>query len=315
MKITRYIWLCLIFLETGNAFAQEKIEARPYTVQTTYRKLKKYYPHITPVEELRDDAITTSENITYRKINGTCLQMDIYRPAEKIKGGTPAILLIHGGGWISGSRENQKAMARCLAKAGFVTATVSYRLSSEASYPAAVLDIKAAVRWLRKKAGKYAIDPGKIAILGTSAGAQLATLVGVTPENGLFREGKPKYSDRVQAIINVDGIVSFIHPEAEEGKYAAYWLGGPKAENVQKWKEASPLEYVDENTPPALFVNSAQPRFHAGRDDMIKIMEKHGIYSEVHTIPGSPHSFWLVQPWFEETLNYNIAFLKKVFKK
>ncbi|MGS2764244.1 alpha/beta hydrolase fold domain-containing protein [Sinomicrobium sp. M5D2P9] len=296
-------------------FAQEKIEAQPYTVQTTFEKLRKYYPTVTPVAELHDDGVIARENITYRKVDGIWLNMDIYTPAGKEKESTPAILLVHGGGWVSGTKENQRVMAQCLAKNGFVAATVSYRLSSQAPYPAAVLDIKAAVRWLREKSGTYGIDPDRIAISGASAGAQLATLVGVTPGNPLYKEGKSRYSDAVQAIINTDGIVSFVHPEAEEGKYAAYWLGGTKAEKAGKWKEASPLEYVNENTPPTLFINSAQPRFHAGRDDMIEILEKHGIYNEVHTIPDSPHSFWLLHPWFETTLNYNISFLDKVFKK
>lgn len=315
MKIPVYIWLCLIFSNWTGVFAQEKIEAQPYTVQTTFEKLRKYYPTVIPVAKLHDDRVIARENVTYRKVDGIRLDMDIYVPTGKEKENTPAILLVHGGGWVSGSKENQRAMAQYLAKNGFVAATVSYRLSSQAPYPAAVLDIKAAIRWLREKAGTYGIDPDRIAISGASAGAQLATLVGVTPDSPLYREGKSHYSDAVQAIINTDGIVSFIHPEAEEGKYAAYWLGGTKAEKPGIWQEASPLEYVNETTPPTLFINSAQPRFHAGRDDVIRILEKHGIYNEAHTIPDSPHSFWLLHPWFETTLNYSIAFLNKVFKK
>ena len=68
------------------------------------------------------------------------------------------------------------------------------------------------------------------------------------------------------------------------------------------------------NKPPALFINSSMPRFHAGRDDMIKILEENNIYSEVHTLEGSPHSFWLLEPWFQPTLDYTVSFLNKVFK-
>src|SRR5690606_12016167 len=124
-----------------------------------------------------------------------------------------------------------------------------------------------------------------------------------------------KISDEVQAIVNIDGIVSFIHPEAAaEGEIAGLWLGGLKDENPKNWKEASPLEYIDKNTPPTLFINSAQPRFHAGRDDMVKILDEHGICSEVHTVPDTPHSFWLVHPWFETTVTNTVEFLNKVFK-
>ena len=74
------------------------------------------------------------------------------------------------------------------------------------------------------------------------------------------------------------------------------------------------MEYVNENTPPTLFINSAQPRFHAGRDDMVAILNKYNIYNEIHTIPDSPHSFWLMHPWFEMTLDYTVNFLNKVLK-
>ncbi|HSP40225.1 MAG TPA: hypothetical protein VLN46_02255, partial [Gillisia sp.] len=92
------------------------------------------------------------------------------------------------------------------------------------------------------------------------------------------------------------------------------WLGGLKDVNPDNWREASPLEYAGENTPPIIFINSAQPRFHAGRDDMIKILDANGIYSEIHTIPNTPHSFWLVHPWFETTVTYTVDFLNKVFE-
>jgi acetyl esterase/lipase len=189
-------------------------------------------------------------------------------------------------------------------------------LSPEAKYPAAVIDLKDALRWMKNNAEKYKLNINQIAVLGTSAGAQLATLVGVTPNSELYKEENESISSEVQAIVNIDGIVSFIHPEASaEGKVAELWLDGSRDENPKNWKEASPLEYVDKNTPPILFINSSRPRFHAGRDDMIKILNKNNIYSEVHTLKDSPHSFWLLQPWFQPTLAYTVSFLNKIFKE
>lgn len=121
------------------------------------------------------------------------------------------------------------------------------------------------------------------------------------------------FSADVQAILNIDGIVLFIHAEAKPewtGRSANTWLDKYE-ENHERWKDASPLEYVGEQTPPILFVNSSDPRFHAGRDDMIRILDQYHIYSERHTLRGSPHSFWLVDPWFEPTLNYANRFLQK----
>ncbi len=299
-----------------SVVAQDKeIKITPYTIETTYEKLKKDYPFISQILPEYKEGITVHEDISYRTLENRELKADIYHPKMEGTQLYPAVLLIHGGGWVSGSKENQRPMAQRLAQEGFVTMTVEYRLSREAQYPSGVIDVKAALHWFKENAEEFGVDKNKIAILGTSAGAQLATLVGVTPGLKIYRENDCKIDDEVQAIINVDGIVSFIHPEAEESEIAGLWLGGLQDENPSNWKEASPLEYVDLNTPPTLFINSAQPRFHAGRDDMIKILDSHNIYSEVYTIPNSPHSFWLVHPWFEITAGYTIDFLNKIFKE
>ena len=297
-----------------STFAQ-KAEVRPYTIATNFEKYNKEYPFIEQIQPLASENVITEEDIVYKKTATSNLKLDVYRPKISLEEKCPAVLLIHGGGWISGSKENLRILAQHLAESGFVAITAAYRLSMEAVYPAGVIDIKDALRWMRSNAENYNIDSKRIAILGTSAGAQLATLVGVTPNTKIYNELDEAISSEVQAIVNIDGIVSFIHPEASaEGKAAGLWLDGSRDENPKNWKEASPLEYVDKNTPPALFINSSMPRFHAGRDDMIKILEENNIYSEVHTLEGSPHSFWLLEPWFQPTLDYTVSFLNKVFK-
>jgi acetyl esterase/lipase len=169
---------------------------------------------------------------------------------------------------------------------------------------------------MRAHAAEYGLDTSRIAAYGCSSGAQMATLLGTT--NGMARfegtQGHPNHSSDVQAVLNIDGITSFVHPEASaEGVMAGQWLGGSREENWKNWKEASGLEYVDAKTPPFLFVNCTIPRFHAGRDDLIRQLSSYGTYSEVHTIPNSTHSFWLVHPWFDLTLKYAAGFLDKVF--
>jgi acetyl esterase/lipase len=312
--------LFVLFILFGKSIsAQENPTFPPYTIETTYQKLKKEYPFVAPIQPLVSKSICYNENVVYKKIEDRKLKVDVYIPKNKTSKTYPAVILIHGGGWLTGSKENERILAQHLAENGFVAVSVEYRLGFEAVYPAGVIDVKDAIRWMRKKSKKYNINPDKIAVLGASSGAQMATLIGATA-NSTFYEPNLKISDAVQAIINVDGIVSFIHPEAaaesKPGKVsmAGIWLNGEKEENFKNWKEASPLEYVNEHTPPTLFINSAQPRFHAGRDDMLTILNNHGIYNETHTIPDSPHSFWLIHPWFETTLNYTVKFLIKVFK-
>jgi len=308
--------MSFLIIASFSSLAQEKkeITITPYTIQSTYEKLKKDHPFISPVRPEYTEELSSREDLVYRSIGTRQLLVDVYYPANKSDKLFPGVLLIHGGGWVSGSKENQQPMAQRLAQEGFVAVVVEYRLSREAQYPAAVIDIKAALKWMRKKAAELNLDKTKIAVLGVSAGAQLATLVGATPGFDIYEEGDCEVSDEVQAIVNIDGIVSFIHPEAAaEGEIAGLWLGGMRDENPANWKEASPLEYVDEKTPPTLFINSAQPRFHAGRDDMIKILDNNKIYYEVHTLPETPHSFWLVHPWFETTVSLTVDFLNKVF--
>ncbi|WP_084519372.1 pectinesterase family protein [Christiangramia echinicola] len=294
--------------------AQEKQEIRPYSIESTYEKLKKDYPFITPIKPLISKKINARENLVYKTVDGKEIKADVYIQNNGENREYPAVLLIHGGGWLTGSKENQRVMAQHLAMNGYTAVTAAYLLGTEAEYPAGVLDLKDAIKWMRENAKEFKIDKDKIAVLGASAGAQLATLLGVTPDSEIYDTGNNEISDEVQAIINVDGIVSFIHPETEEGWMAATWLGGSKDDQGDVWEEASPLTYVDENTPPTIFINSSYPRFHAGRDDMTRTLSEYNIYQEVHTLENSPHSFWLMHPWFERTLSLSLHFLDKIFK-
>lgn len=284
------------------AFGQvTRPNATPYTNESTYEKLKKKYPFITPLNRQIPANIGIDKDVEYAVVDGVSLKADVYYPLDKSKT-YPGIAMVHGGGWISGDKENEKFMAQELASRGYVAIAVGYRLADVAKYPAGINDVERAIRFLKKNKKKYALDSKKIAVFGESAGAQIATLVGVRKEN------------QIKAIVNVDGIVSFVHPEAEESTYAAYWLDGDRNDNLKNWTEASPLEFVDKHTPPTIFINSSQPRFHAGRDDMMKKLRSVNIPTEFHEIKNTPHSFWSAEPWFTETLDLTIQFLDKILK-
>lgn len=291
-----------------------------FTVRGAYVKEKKYRPAISIARPALPATVRASYNVTYCTLGPRSLQLDVFYPKAKQKKGYPAVLFIHGGGWRSGDRSQHVPMAQQLAAKGYVTATVEYRLSTEAYYPAAVHDLKAAIRWLRASARQYPIDTTKIAVWGFSAGGQLAALVGTT--NGYEPlEGSACYtshSSSVQAIVDVDGTLSFTHPESAESNNdkptpASYWLAGLKTEKPELWQEAGGLNHVSPQTPPIAFINSSVDRMHAGREDMIKQLDTYRIYHETHTFPDSPHPFPLFNPWFEPTLNYTADFLKLVF--
>lgn len=288
-----------------------------FTLRGTYLKEKKYRSYIEIAEPVINENVKVLKNQTYKKIGDRALTAEVYYPQKNTRKKLGGVILIHGGGWSSGDKSQTVPMAIALANAGYVAVCVEYRLSPEATYPAAVYDIKAAVRWLRAHAQQFNLDKSKIATLGMSAGGQLAALVGFTNNNKSFEDsiGNPKESSNIQAVVNIDGTLAFHHPESQEGKASSLWLNGNYEENPQNWEAAAPLNHVTKASPPILFINSSIPRFHAGRDDMIKQLNSFNIYSEVQTFEDTPHPFWFFHPWFAPTVNYSINFLNKVFKK
>ena len=306
-------------LTTAAVSAQQASFPRDtsYTVNSAFEKLQKKYPFIKIIQPEMPSGVEAKEEVVYRRLGERELHLDLFYPEGKSENKYPGVLLIHGGGWRTGDKSLLTPFAQQLAANGYVAISAEYRLSPEAPYPAAVEDLKAALGWMRKNAQDFRLDTTKIAILGTSAGGQLAALIGTTTgtEKPVKTGDSSGYAGPVQAIVDIDGVLAFKHPESEEGTMAARWLGGTYEEVPENWTEASALTHAGKNTPPVLFISSSFPRFHAGKNDMIKILDRHGIYSEAHTLRDSPHSFWLFDPWFEATLNYTVNFLNKVLKQ
>lgn len=274
-----------------------------YTVQSTFAKDRTQFPFIQIAKVQKDKKLIEQREIVYKTIGSRALHLDAFYSNNKFS--HPAVVLIHGGGWKSGNKSQMKSIAIAMAAKGYSCFTIEYRLSTEAIYPAAVHDIKEAIQYIRKNANLYNVDESKVAIVGCSSGGQLAALIGTT---------HTITGTAVQAIVDMDGVLALKHPESEEGKAASLWLGGDYESKPEIWKEASALTHVNSKTPPILFINSDKPRFHAGRDDMIAILNQFAIYNEVKTIPNAPHSFWFYEPWFNTTIDYSVQFLDKVFK-
>lgn len=274
-----------------------------YTLYSTFLKDVKKFPFIQIPNIKRSTNVLEYNNIVYKNIKTRELHLDVYYTTTKQT--NPAVLLIHGGGWKSGDKSQMKSIGLALAAKGFSCFAVEYRLTPEARYPAAVDDCIDAIEFIRVNALQYNVDVSKLVILGCSSGGQLAALIGTSNSTS---------ATNIQAIIDIDGILAFKHPESEEGKAASLWLGGEYESIPEKWKEASALSHVNNTTPPILFINSEMPRFHAGRNDMITILNQYGIYNEVKIIPNAPHSFWFYNPWFELTIDYSVQFLERIFK-
>ncbi|MFC4096067.1 alpha/beta hydrolase [Euzebyella saccharophila] len=327
MILKKLVPVVLFLLVTCNGWCQSMkgvtgIKDTSYTTASAYQNDVKYYPDIEVVKEVKNVDIKEKRDVVYLKTGDRKLLLDVFQPTvSKSKNGI-AVIIIHGGGWRSGDRSQHYPMAQKLAGLGYICFTPEYRLSTEALFPAAIYDLKEAIRWVRSKARELGFDSNKIAVAGFSAGGELSAFLGVTQNMPLF-EGSAnlaKVSTSVNAIIDMDGTLSFVHPESGEGddskgtSAATYWFGYAKKENPMLWEVASPLGYASSNTPPTLFINSSVDRMHAGRDDFRKVLFLNDVYSEVVSFDDAPHSFVLYHPWFEPTIKAMDGFLSKVFE-
>lgn len=303
----------------------ERPAATSYTAETTYAKLAPKYPFIRIASREVPAGVEAVRDVTYVRRGERDLRLDLYLPAQRQDVALPAIVFVHGGGWRVGVRDNFAPMAIRMAQRGYAAATITYRLADDAPYPAAVQDARAAVRWLRAHAAQYAVDPGRIAIAGGSAGGQIASLAGVA--GGIVKfdpgSGPETVPADVQAIVNIDGVGDFegevarLRADPAIPKPAAWsdwfgtWFRGPNDVLPTLWREASPLTHVGPDTPPMLFIGSGVPRFSIGRESMVKKLHAAGVASEVKVFGDTPHSFWLFDPWLQATVEAADAFLQQ----
>jgi acetyl esterase/lipase len=290
-----------------------------YTVQSAYKKYIEKYPSISIAQYHPKNQVNIKADLVYHKYGKRLMHLDLYEPSSHSRKLKPAMILVHGGGWSTGDKSLLSQYALALADSGYLCICPEYRLSGEAKYPAALIDLKTSVKWLFANASKYHVDFSKVSIMGESAGGQLATLIGVTDQMNIYDDPKafPKQKIKIHSIIDLDGVLAFIHPLSEEGGKPGKpgsgekWFGVHYLVDSTKWIEASPLTYTGKNTAPILFLASSFPRFNAGREDMICIMNKYGIYSDKYIFEDAPHSFWLFDPWFEPTRIRILNFLEK----
>jgi len=321
MKIVLFILILLAF----QTFAQTKSyqSDTSYTLYRTYEQEVKKFPLIEPVYPVLPNGVNAIRDIEYVSYGERKLKLDIFY-AQKSYVTKPIIILIHGGGWKTGNKSLTFPLAMKLAEKNYITISVEYRLSPEAIFPAAIIDVNNAIKWAIKNSEKYGIDTSKIIMLGYSAGGQIASLVGFSNNIRDF-EDEENYTDitkRIHAIINVDGLVDFLgegseefdeKPDPKNPRAAHQWLGASQIENPELWQKASPINYISENSPPILFVNSSIPRFSAGKNAAIEKFKKYEIRFEVHKLENTPHPFWLFHPWFNETYTIIDNFLVRIF--
>ena len=228
------------------------------------------------------DAPTTRQekDVVFATAGDTTLLLDIAMPTQGA-GPFPAVVCIHGGGWVVGERKEMAAALDVLARRGYVAIAPDYRLAPKHRFPACVEDCKAAVRWLRANAGKYHVDPDRIGAVGLSAGGHLACMLGVTtPSDGLDGTGdNAGKSSQVQAVVAMsaptDLTSSALWTPAVLTNTLEPLLGGPPAKLPDLYRKASPACYRPTSPPPFLLIHgSADTRVPIGQmrafSDMLK---------------------------------------------
>lgn len=324
MRYLSIILLLTLLLPFAAKSQNEFPRDTSYTIWSSWQKIKKDHPEVTPVQEIKSNKFLSLRDQVYRVRDNRILHMDVFIPNSDPGKKRPLVMMIHGGGWRSGDKANLVPLAQELAIDGYVTASVEQRLSIEALYPAAPQDLKEAIRFLKHNADIYGIDTTRIAVLGASSGATMASLMAFTGNITKFDDPEsvyPNISAKVQALVNVDGVIDFTDPNEsakdtnpEKPSAGAMFFGCTYKECPEKWVEASPIQYIGEHCPPTLYVNSSYPRFHAGRDELFKVMDQYGIYHEQHGFDNTPHAFWLLHPWFDQTHAYILNFLNHIFQ-
>jgi acetyl esterase/lipase len=259
---------------------------------------------------------------TQRNPRSNMQTLDLYLPASKsVKPPYKVIVWIHGGSWLGGDK-NMDCLPCKLYSDKYAVASLNYRFSNEAVFPAQIYDIKAAVRFLRGNAKKYHLDKDRIAVWGTSAGGHLAALLGtsgdVKPLEG--SSGWNKESSKVQAVIDWCGPTDFTTIESQAGPNnkirfdkpgtALYDLMGA-AMDKQSLASASPVRYVTKDDPPFLIMHGdlddAIPP--AQSQELYEVLRDAGVDANYHLLKGyahgfaAPEHFKFVEDFLSETLS------------
>ncbi len=237
------------------------------------------------------------QNIEYSNPDNQHLQLNMARPKEG-NAPFPVVLCIHGGGFRAGTRDGYDGLIKQLAARGYVAVTVTYRLAPKYQFPAAVYDVKAAVRWLRANAKKYKINPDKIGVTGGSAGGHLAQFLGVTADYPAFEGdgGNPKQSSKVQCVVNVFGPSDFTQSygkSVDAAEVLPLFLGGNLEQQRRRHIVSSPLYWVNPDTAPTLIIHGTKDPYVA-YDQSVQLrdrMKTADVEVELLTIEGAGHGF------------------------
>jgi acetyl esterase/lipase len=232
-------------------------------------------------------------------------KLDLYLPKNRNDGKkSPAVLLIHGGGWKEGDKRQAREIefGMTLAKNGFVAASINYALRSDGKFPLNLQDCKNGVRYLRAHADELGIDPNRISVMGGSAGGHLALLVAYTADQSNLAPSQPYpgVSDKVSCVVDFYGISNLATRKETDpsGKPLKIEPIDSTTQSIfgstpQDWKKASPVTYVKRDVPPTLILHGKKDTTVDSdqSQELADALKKAGATYEIIWLPNAPHSF------------------------
>ncbi|MYC76595.1 alpha/beta hydrolase [Candidatus Poribacteria bacterium] len=265
------------------------------------------------------EGVTVYRDVAYVTDGHERQKLDLYVP--EVGENLPLIIWVHGGAWRGGDKAHYIQMEYL--KAGYAGASINYRLSQHAIFPAQIEDVKAAVRWLRANAETYRLDPDRFAAWGSSAGGHLVAMLGTTGDVAEFEVGENlKMSSRVQAVVDYFGPTDFLQMDAQSlpdglvhdapDSPESQLVGGPIQEHKDRVARANPITYVSKDDCPFLII-------HGDRDKLVPYhqsvllkdaLEAAGVPVTFYKVEGGGHG-WFKDPKVPELTK---AFLEKHLK-
>ena len=275
-------------------------------------------------EQLLPEGTVVKKDIIYQKVGDRELPLDLYIPAGATEP-LPLVIWIHGGGWRRGNKEGINRCADVL-KHGYALASVEYRLSGEAIFPAAIEDCKAAVSYLRWKAPKLGLDPDRFGVWGSSAGGHLVALLGTTNDvldfdtHSVTRNASPA----VQAVCNWFGPTDFLRMNDVTGGIdhdaasspESLFIGGPIQDYPERTQRANPISYVSPSDPPMLLMHgdNDQSVIYNQSELLYAALQKAGVESELYKVKNGGHGFRGAEESTEALFARALAFFDKELK-
>lgn len=274
---------------------------------------------------LAADGFRTERGIVFAEPGGKKLRMTLYLPQDESSGPRPGMVLIHGGGWILGTRYQQSWYCREFARNGYVVMTIDYRLMPKYAFPDCLHDCKAAVRWLRLNATNYNVDPDRIVTFGASAGGHLAALLAATsPKDGLEGDANPGASSEVRAAISLYGAVDLTRYRDRplkgilNGRTEHFFKDFTSRNMADKsdatLEAASPFAYAGPDTKPIFFAHGTSDKLvHYDQSQRFyNRLKESGVPTELVTLKGRGHGFDYIH-WRQrrEVFEKMLAFLNE----